>query len=71
MNNLFLKFEVMVLQYIVVPKMKIKSKNFKDGGHDVTSKNRSRNLVAEKSQQLPYYRKLTEHEINGFWSFSR
>ena len=42
---------MVILQYIVVLKIEKKIKNFKDGGHDVISKNRLENLVAEKSQQ--------------------
>ena len=46
-----LKFCMMILQYIVVLKIEKNIRNLKDGGHDVISKNRLENLVAEKSQQ--------------------
>ena len=48
---MILKFYMMILQCIVVLKIEKNVKNFKDGGHDVISKNRLENLVAEKSQQ--------------------
>ena len=40
----------MIVQSIVVGKMKKKIKNFKDGGHKRVSKNRTKNLVSRKSQ---------------------
>ena len=46
-----LKFWNMIVQSIVDQKMKKKIKNYKDGGHDVISKNRTKNLVSRKSQQ--------------------
>ena len=46
-----LKFWNMIVQSIVVGKMKKKIKNFKDGGHKRVSKNRTKNLVSRKSQQ--------------------
>ena len=46
-----LKFWNMIVQSIVDQKLKKKIKNYKDGGRDVISKNRTKNLVSRKSQQ--------------------
>ncbi len=42
---------MMIVYYYVNLKIEKNVRNFKDGGHDVISKNRFENLVAEKSQQ--------------------